>query len=373
MKKKKIMIITSSTKMFFNFREDLVLEIKKHNYEILVIVPEKGNKNDFKRIGVKEINIEMNKNTASILKNLKYIFYLKKIIKKYKPDLVFSYTIKPIILGSIAAHSAKIKNIYSMVTGMGHLYENDVNFKTKMIRFICGIGYKIAFKYNKKVIFQNQDDIDEVIKRRYISKDKCALVDGSGVNMKKFRKVPLPKQDIFIMVSRILKSKGVLEYFEAAKKVKEIYPDSKFIYIGRLDKTNYSIDFEELKPYIDNNIIDYVEETNDVFSYLKEARYYCLPSWYREGIPRASLEALATAKPIITTDSIGCREVINEGKNGLLVKPKDIDDLVQKMLYMIEHKEKVEKMSEESYKYCKKRFEVSIINKKMLEILEIGR
>lgn len=369
-KKKKILIVTSNTKMFFNFREDLVKDFIKHAYNVSVVVPEAGFKEQFLELGAKEIVISMNKNTTSVFKNLIYIKTMKKIIKEEKPDIVFSYTIKPIILGTLAARLNKIKNIYSMVTGLGHLYEDDVDFKTKVIRFICGNLYKIAFRYNKKIIFQNQDDIDEVVRRRYVKREKCELVSGSGVNMKKFMKSDLPKEDSFIMVSRILKSKGVLEYFEAAKMVKEIYPNTKFTYVGRLDKTSYAIKYEDLKPYIDSDIIEYIPGTDNVFKYLKNARVYVLPSYYREGIPRASLEALATAKPIITTNSIGCREVIN-GKNGFLVKPRDVLDLKEKMIYMIEHKEEVKKMSEESYKYCKERFEISKINKKMLEILEI--
>ena len=369
---KKILVIASNTKMFFNFREDLVKEFISHGYKVSVIVPETGFKEQFLRLGAKEIVVSMNKNTISIFKNLSYLKRLKAVIKKENPNIVFSYTIKPIIFGSLAAHANKIENIYSMVTGLGHLYEKDVSFKTKIIRFICGNLYRFVFRYNKKIIFQNQDDINEVIKRHYVKIDKCALVSGSGVNMNKFKKTSLPSENVFIMVSRVLKSKGVMEYFEAAKMVKDIYQKTRFIYIGKIDKTSYAINYNDLKPYIDSNIIEYIAETNNVYKYLKLARVYVLPSYYREGIPRASLEALATGKAIITTDSIGCREVIN-GKNGFLVKPKDVNDLKEKIIYMIEHHEEVEKMGEESYKYCRERFEVSIINKKMLEILEIGR
>jgi len=369
-KKKKILIVTSNTKMFFNFREDLVKDIINCGYSVSVVVPEKGFKEQFLALGAKEIVIDMNKNTTSVFKNLAYLNTLKNIIKEEKPDIVFSYTIKPIILGSLAAKLNKIENTYSMVTGLGHLYEDCVSFKTKVIRFICGNLYRIVFRFNKKIIFQNQDDIDEVVRRRYVKRDKCELVSGFGVNMKKFKKSSLPDEDIFIMVSRVLKSKGVLEYFEASKLVKEVYPNARFVYIGRIDKTSYSVDYSLLKPYIDSNIVEYISETDDVYSYLKNARVYVLPSYYREGIPRASLEALATAKPIITTNSVGCREVIN-GKNGFLVKPRDVSDLYEKMIYMIEHPDEVASMSEESYKYCKERFAIDIINKKMIKTLGI--
>ena len=135
---KKILVIASNTKMFFNFREDLVKEFISHGYKVSVIVPETGFKEQFLRLGAKEIVVSVNKNTISIFKNLSYLKRLKAVIKKENPNIVFSYTIKPIIFGSLAAHANKIENIYSMVTGLGHLYEKDVSFKTKIIRFICG-------------------------------------------------------------------------------------------------------------------------------------------------------------------------------------------------------------------------------------------
>lgn len=370
-KNKKILMIASKTKAHINFRGDLTKDIINHGYNVSVIVPHDLYKKELESLGAKVIVVPFDKNSTSILANIKTIKQLINVIKEEKPDKIFAYTIKPIILGSIAAHKVKVKEMYSMVTGLGHIY-SDNSLKVKIIRMICGIGYKFAFKFNKKVIFQNQDDIDEVIKRKYVKKDKCELVNGSGVNMERFKRTPLEKNNVFLMVSRVLKEKGVIEYFEAAKILKEKYKDKvKFMFVGEIDKTNYAVDTEKLKEYSKEKIVDVIPETDNVAYYLNQCRFFVLPTYYREGVPRVNLEALSMGRPIITTKMPGCKETVIDKKNGLFVDTKDINDLVKKMEWMINNPKKVEKMSDVSYQLCKEKFEISIINKRMLEILEI--
>lgn len=367
---RKILMICSKTKAHINFRGDLTKEIIKKGYEVTVVVPHELYKKELEELGVKVIVMPYDKNSTSICSNLKTINKLKDIIIREKPDKIFAYTIKPIILGSLAAKKCKIKEMYSMVTGLGHIY-SDNSFKVKIIRFICGIGYRIAFKYNKKVIFQNIDDIDEVVRRKYIKREKCELVNGSGVNMKRFYRAPLPKENVFLMVSRVLREKGVLEYFEAAKVIKERNKDVRFIFVGEIDKTNYAVDIKKLHEYADKGIVECVPETDDVPSFLAKCKVFVLPTYYREGVPRVNLEALAMGRPIITTRMPGCRETVIEKKNGLFVKTRDVNDLVNKIQWMIDNPEKIEKMGDKSYELCKKKFEVSKINKRMFEIMEI--
>lgn len=366
----KILIIAPKTSSLINFRGDLIKSISNKNNEIIAIGPEIGFEDTLEKLGAKFIHINLDKTSTSILNNFKYLDNLTKIIKKEEPDKIFAYTIKPVIFGSIAGKRAKIKEIYSMITGLGYVYAVD-SFKTKILRIICGIGYKIAFKYNTKVIFQNKEDKQEFIKRKYLKEEKCEVVDGSGVNLERFKRNELPKENVFLMVSRILKLKGVKEYFEAAKIVKEKYPNAEFLYVGAEDKTQAALKLEELQEYIDNNIVNYCGETSDVPSYIAKCSVFVLPSYYREGIPRTLLEALAMGRPIITTNTIGCKETIIDGKNGFFVPIKDPEALAEKMIYMIENREKLQEMSNESYEYCKKRFDVDIINKKMLEIMNI--
>jgi glycosyltransferase involved in cell wall biosynthesis len=365
---KKIIFIAPKTSTVLNFRGKLMNDVYKKGYEVVAIVPEEGYDDEFKKLGVRNIVLNFNKSSLSPFSSLKYLLGLKKIIKDEKPDVVFSYAMKPVIFGSIAAHRAKVKEIYSLVCGLGYVYAVD-SFKTKILRLICGILYKIAFKYNKKVMFQNIDDINEFSKMKYLKKEKCELVNGSGVDLNKFKKNVLPNNNSFIMVSRIIKEKGVREYFEAASIIKEKYPDAKFTYIGMYDKS-YARDFLELKKYIDKGIVEYIPETNKVADYVSKHAIFVLPSYYREGIPKTLLEASAMARPIITTNTPGCRETVIDGINGYFVNPKDVNDLAEKMEKMI-NSTNLQQMGNESYKICLEKFDIKIINDKMMEIMEI--
>ena len=174
------------------------------------------------------------------------------------------------------------------------------------------------------------------------------------------------------MVSRVLKEKGVIEYFEAAKIIKEKYKDDvHFMFVGEIDKTNYAVDTSKLQKYVDDGIVELIPETDDVPSYIEKCRYFVLPTYYREGVPRVNLEALSMGRPIITTNTPGCKETVIDKKNGLFVKPRDVNDLAEKMEWMINNPKYVEKMAKRSYQLCKVRFEVGIINERMLEIMEI--
>ena len=368
----KFMLISPKNRTVYNFRGDLIQKIKNMGYEVVVIGPNKENVEKIERLGAKFIEISFNKESLSIFSNIKYCNGLKKIMKKEKPDIVLAYTIKPVIFGTIAAKIAKIENTYSLITGLGQVYSKSSNVKTKMIRTLCGIAYKIVFKYNKKVIFQNQDDMNECIERKYLKKEKAEIVDGSGVNMNRFRKEELPEENVFLMISRMIPSKGTLEYFEAAKLVKKEYPTAKFLYLGKPENKKGYIKREEIQQYISDGTVELIGETDDVPSIIKMAKFVVLPSYYREGIPRTLLEALAMGRIIITANTIGCKETVKEGVTGIFSDIKDSKDLANKMIFMIRQpKEKIEKMSKQANKYCQERFDVKIINDKMLNIMRI--
>ncbi|MBQ8985567.1 glycosyltransferase family 4 protein [Candidatus Saccharibacteria bacterium] len=368
---RKFMIIAPLCKSLVNFRGDLMKDIRDKGYDIVAVIPDNTEKDFFKNNNIKVRLVDLDKNSVSVFGSLGYFNNLKKIIKEEKPDIVFSYTIKPVIFGSVAAHKVGVKEIYSLICGLGMLFCSD-SLKIKVLRFLGGRMYKHALKYNDKVIFQNQDDINEFVKRGYVKRSQCELVNGSGVNLKKFSRNELPKKDVsFLMVSRVLKEKGVMEYFEAAKLVKEKYPDVKFSYIGQVDKNKNALPFDLLKPYIDSGVVEYIPETKEVEKYVAKCSVFVLPSYYCEGIPKTLLEATAMGRPIITTKTPGCKETVIEGENGLFVKTRDAKDLAEKMIWMIEHKDKLQKMGDKSFEICKEKFEIGIIDEKMMGVMGI--
>ncbi|MFN3505784.1 MAG: glycosyltransferase family 4 protein, partial [Caldimicrobium sp.] len=227
----------------------------------------------------------------------------------------------------------------STITGLGYVFIKE-SLLTKLIKFI----YKIALGKNQRIVFQNNEDRDLFIKNSLVNKNQTVVIRGSGVDIKYFSPdfCQEVKKDsfIFLMVSRLLWDKGLREFVEAGKDLKKLYDDKvKLWLLGPLDKGNPSaVSEEELKKWVDEGIIKYLGIAEDVRPYLCQADCVVLPS-YREGIPRSLLEAMAMEKPIITTDSPGCREVCIDGENGFLVKPRDLESLVEAMKHMVEMEE----------------------------------
>ena len=366
----KIMVISPKNKTVFNFRGDLIKEFINKGYEVVVTGPNDDFVDDIKALGAEFVKVPCVKDNTSILNDLSYCKNLYKVIRKYKPNKIFSYTIKPVIYGSIAGGLAGVKEIYPMMTGLGRVYGID-SLKTRIIRLITGILYKIGFAFCKKVIFQNWDDLELFVKLRYLPRTKCEKIDGSGVNMNRFEFCELPDKPVFLMISRIIKEKGVFEFCEAAKTVKEKYPEAEFVLLGGYDESFGAIKPEQMETYTTAGIVKIPGEVKDVSPVLKDAFCFVLPTYYREGIPRTILEAMATGKPILTTDWVGTREAVEDGENGFLVPIKDSKALGEKMIYMIENKEQTKLMGKASYKICQEKFDVNIINEKMLEFMEI--
>ncbi|MDP5274739.1 glycosyltransferase family 4 protein [Chengkuizengella axinellae] len=366
----KVMVISPKNKTLFNFRGDLIKEIIAKRHEVIAIGPDKNYLEDVLELGVEFKEVSFIKDNTSILGDLHYYKEIKSIILFEKPDLVFSYTIKPVIYGSLAAKRAGVKGIYPMVTGLGRVYASK-SFKASLLKLITGKLYKRAFKGCNKVIFQNRDDLKQFVDMKYLTEDKATHVNGSGVNLSRFLSNELPEKPVFLMIARIIKEKGVFEFAKAARLVKKEFPEARFILLGGYDKSLGAIKPEDLEPYILDGSIEFPGETKDVIPFLEKARVFVLPTYYREGLPRTILEAMAMGRPVITTDWPGCRDAVIDGYNGFLVQPHDYESLAQKMKYTIENPTVVKNMGGNSMRLCKDKYDVNIVNKQMLEIMGI--
>ena len=360
----KILVVSPKNKTVFNFRGDLVKDMIAKGNEVYVTGPNRDFVEDIYALGIKEfIEVPLVKDNTSIKGDLKYLFRLVKVMKKVKPDLVFSYTIKPVIYGSISAKLAGVKKVYPMVTGLGRVYTSE-SFKTKVIKLITKMLYKTAFRCCNKVIFQNKDDINEFVRGGYLPKTKVAKVNGSGVNMERFSRTPLPETPVFLMVSRIIKEKGVLEYCKAAREVKKTHPEARFILLGGFDNSIGALQPGDIQPYIDDGSIEYPGEVKDPVEFYHKCSVFVLPSYYREGLPRTTLEAMACGRAIITTDWPGCREPIDDGINGYLVPVENSEKLADRMMELCSY-DKICKIADNAYNSCKKKYDVKLVNLEM--------
>ncbi|NLD49209.1 MAG: glycosyltransferase family 4 protein [Clostridiaceae bacterium] len=365
----KFILISPKNRTVYNFRGDLIKEIISEGYEVIVTGPNKDEIDKINDLGVRFELIPLDKNGLSIKEDFRYLLSLIKLFKEEKPDITLGYTIKPVIYGSLAAKIAGVKNINSMVTGVGYVFTAQTK-KAKIIRFIVSILYKIGFKCANTVIFQNPDDLNEFVDRKLVHREKCWLVNGSGVNMDKFALAPLPEKLTFFMLSRVMYSKGIREYLNAAQEIKKRYPEVRFMLLGAVEDIQDSMQMNDLRTYIDNGIIDYYGETDGVASYYRQCSVYVLPS-YREGTPRTVLEAMAMGRPIITTDAPGCRETVVDGVTGFIVPVQDSVTLVEKLEWFITNQEEIGKMGQASYQLCQDKFNVQKVNADMLKYLKI--
>lgn len=367
---KTIIIVGHDNQMTANFRGNLIREIISKGFKVIVIGPNQSNTDILFEFGINAFyEIPMNRTGTSFLSDLKYTYRLYKIFKYLKPDYTLNITIKPVIYGAIAAKISGIKNINSLLTGIGYVFTSN-SLKAQFIKKIIYLPYKIGLNCAKNVIFQNVDDLNEFKRLRLITKKKCHIVNGSGVDMNLFKFHPYPTQLSFFITSRILYSKGVLEFLQAARIVKKKYPNIRFALIGSNEKQADSIPNDVFFDYVNDGSIEYLGTTDNVFNLLKESSVYILPS-YREGVPRSVLEAMSMSRPIITTNVPGCREAVIDGYNGFLVPKQDVLELVNKIEWFILNKHMIPIMGKNSFDLCEKKFEISKVNSQMLSIMNI--
>ncbi len=368
----KIAIITHKTSNLVNSRGDLIKLLEKKGHTVVAICNEDTSREKIQKLGAKYRCATFNRTSISFIHNIKYLKTLEKILKEEKVDVVLMYTIKPIIFGSIAAKKNKVKKIYSLITGMGYNYSIDT-IRIKFIRIFCSLGYKIALKNNTKVIFQNKEDMQELLKKRYIKKEQAELVNGTGVNLKVFTQEEncLGGKFTFLMVSRMLNVKGLIEFCKAAEIIKNKYPNTRFIHLGEEENTYRGVKKDFIKRYKEKGIIEFKGRTKNVKEYMKECNVVVLPSYLREGIPRTLQEALAVGRPIITTNIRGCKETVIEKENGYLIPPKNVNELVIAMEKMLQKSDtEIKLMSQKSYELALEKFDINIINNKMVKIIE---
>jgi glycosyltransferase involved in cell wall biosynthesis len=332
--KKKIALVANSAWSVYNFRMDLVRHLLLR-FELLVIAPKDEFAEELIRVGCKYLDISFNNRSENPY--LDYTLYksLQKIYKAEKPDFIFHYVIKPNIYGSLAAARNGIQSI-AVVTGLGYTFDRH-NWLNKIVSIL----YRKGLKKAKEVWFLNIEDSRIFMDRNLTTAEKIKILPGEGINTSFFlpqlnKPVARSKAFQFLMCTRLLRSKGVGVYIEAAKMIKNKYREVRFELIGFFEKNHPdSISESEVRHWQKKGIINYSGFAKDVRPFLRLADCFVFPSFYHEGIPRCLLEAASMEIPIITSLNIGCKEVVLEKVNGFLCTPNDAVDLARRMEEMM--------------------------------------
>jgi glycosyltransferase involved in cell wall biosynthesis len=334
-KKKLIAFVSNSAWSVYNFRLDVIRHLYKSGYQILVIAPDDEFSGYLINEGCTYIPIDFNNRSENPLDDLDLYRQLKAIYKKQHPDFIFHYVIKPNIYGSLAAGKTAIKSI-AVVTGLGYSFA-----KKNWLYNLTKSLYRRALKKTEEVWFLNNEDAKVFISERIVNIKKMKVLPGEGVNTAFFstdlRKAqPIDGNFTFIMSTRLLKSKGIAVYADAARILKRKNDKVVFELIGFFERHHPdSIDEEDLKKWQDEGLISYKGFAIDVRDYLINADCFVFPSFYNEGIPRCLMEAASMELPIITSLNRGCKEVVVDNSNGYLCNLNDPFDVADKMEKMI--------------------------------------
>lgn len=364
---RKVIVMTGYTPSLMQLRMDMMREFKRHGYEVIACGEESEQKWGavFEKEHIRYVKIPIDRNGLNILKDIQTIAAMYKLMKKERADKVFLYQVKAVLYGSIAAFLSKQKDVYVMIGGLGSIFRGET-FKSKVIRQLIKVQYKMALKKTSAVFFQNADDRDKFLKWKLIQPQQAVMINGSGVNLVQFANQEIPEEVSFLFVGRLIRDKGIAEYLNACKVIKEEFPLISCKLLGPFDSNPSAIQKEDLEEYIQNGIVEYLGEKSDVRCDLAKCSVFVLPS-YHEGTPKAVLEAMAVGRAILTTDAPGCRETVIDGSNGYLVQPKNSEDLAEKMKILINNPEIVKEMGKQSRKIAEEKYDVNKVNKVIIK------
>lgn len=377
MQAKKIIVIGTTASNLFIFRKDFIAACIQKKMHVVAFVSEYTDEwiEKLSELGAEVVTYKLSRGGLNPLADIKSTIQLIDKIKKIGPDLVLSYSAKPVIYGTLAAKAANVPDIVGMLEGLGYTFTDQPegqSFKTKLVRNIQVLLYRIAFKFMDKIIFLNGDDKKDLMDTYSLTVPEVHVLGGIGLNFDNYQfSQPSIYPVKFLFIGRLLKEKGVFELIEAMRKVKSKYPNAHFTVLGAIDHENLgALKQETLQQLVQENLFEYPGYVLNAPDWITNTSVFVLPS-YREGVPRSTQEAMAIGRPVITTDVPGCRDTVVDGVNGFLVPKWNADTLAEKMCFFIENPEQINIMGRESYKIACEKFDVRTVNKKLFEILGI--
>ncbi|HEY0624973.1 sugar transferase [Sphingomonas sp.] len=368
----KVLVLASLAYSLVNFRAALLRQMVAEGHEVVACAPDEDAATiaELSAMGVRFTPVPMDRAGTNPFRDLATLRALIRTIRREAPDICLAYTQKPIIYGGIAARIAgRGTRFFAMVSGLGHVYSEDrpASWPRRMLRRVTSALYRVAVARAAGIFVFNADDAGEMCRQRIVGRGRRIVqVPGSGIDTGKFPHVPIPDgPPVFLLVARLMRNKGIGEFIEAAACVRGRYPEARFRILGPQESGPAGFTAAEIDAWRAQGI-EYLGATRDVRPHLAQSSVFVLPSCYREGLPRTILEALATGRPIVTTDTPGCRETIVPGENGLLVPPRDVPALADAMEQLAGDPERVRSMGAHSRQLAQQRFRVDRVNEQLL-------
>jgi glycosyltransferase involved in cell wall biosynthesis len=363
----RLAMISNQAFSLVNFRGPLIREMVSRGIIVYAFASDYDaqSKASVSAIGAIPVDYSLKRTGMNPLRDVMDMGALAFKLRAFKIDISFAYFIKPVIYGTLAAWLARVPDRFVMIEGAGYVFTESsqrLSFKRRVLRFLVTSLYRVGLSRARKVFLLNTDDKKMFIETAMTSADKICLINGIGLDLNHFQELPPNTEPIaFILVARLLREKGIWEFVEAARKVKSLHPEITFYLIGDIDANPGSISEQQAQQWVEEGLLVWPGHVDDVRIWLAKASVFVLPS-YREGLPRSSQEAMASGRPVITTDAPGCRETVRHGVNGFLVPVRDSESLAQAMLRFIAQPELIGEMGARSRQFAEENYNVQQIN-----------
>ena len=329
---KHVLVLGMDERSLINFRKPLLEALLRKGCKVttaaLPVPP--FILNALQEMGIDFVEVPISRGRMNPFADIKSVLALARLFRRLRPDIIIGYSPKPVIYGALACRLAGVGRFCGMITGLGFAFIDGADVKRRVAQYISKALYRVALRQCSSIIFHNHDDREAFQAMGLLPQHvRVGIVNGSGVDLQQFTRTPLPQEPIFIMVSRLLADKGVREYAEACRLLRNVIPGARTMLLGSLDPSPSSLGQAELDALVAGGM-EYLGFAEDVRPALAAASVVVLPS-YREGMPRSILEGLAMGRPVITCDVAGCRETVTNGENGLIVPPRDPHALYEAM------------------------------------------
>lgn len=395
----KVLVLTADANTLVYHRGDLIRDLAAHGCDLVTSAAEDyPHVREFvSKLGGRHRAIRMERSKIKPLKDLVTMWDMWRLFRSEKPDALFAYTIKSVVYGCVIARLAGIRRVYALLPGLGFTFVKPVTRKQKIVSFISEALHRFALKRADVIFMQNQDDVKLFTDMRMLPAGVPVHVTaGSGVNMDEFDHAPLDNNaDVaagrlrFVLVSRLLISKGVRVFAEAARRIKQLHPHAEFHLVGPFDPNPNRVDETEVRQWVAEGTLVHHGMVKDVASLLKTMHVFVLPTWYREGVPHATLEALATGRAVITTNSVGAHECVKltpegeaqrakgemlmHGENGFLCQPQNVAAVECAMEWYLAHPGQVAVHGRASRQLAAEVFDVRLVNEIIIRAMRLQK
>lgn len=367
--KMKLFIIVNVDWFFLSHRLPVALAAKETGWDVTIVTADTGKLKDISSQGLKVIDLPMSRSGMNIFQELRTLRFLRKLYRRERPDVVHHVGMKTILWGTLAAKLTKVNGVVNAISGLGGFFaEDNKGFMVRMMPKVLKFSHN---RNNLLCIFQNNEDKELYEKSGIINQEQARYIKGSGVDLKEFCYTPEPSAGKIrvILTARMIVEKGVFILTEAAERLRSKYGDKvEFLLVGGLDDHPGAITKEQLDDVCDEKYIQWLGYRTDVKELLQSSHIVAFPSYYMEGLPKSLIEADAIGRPVITCDSVGCKETVIDGFNGYLIPTKDVDVLVEKLDILLSDSELRQEMGKRSREYAEENFSIDVVIERHLNI-----